>query len=75
MSQGKNNVLEVEGINTTEEHESKLYKVPIKTLHSDTITYINCYEIEEIPSEAVLPDYDCYGDFCHKLKYHPRMIY
>ena len=67
--EGEKVVIEIEGINDPDNpviYETKLYQVPIKTL-SGEIIYIECYGLNSIATEAVLPSKEDYWALCKKF--------
>ena len=58
--------LKVEGINTVKEIDSKIYWVPIADKWGK-LHLIQCYGLDKIASDAILPEQESYKDLCNKF--------
>ena len=58
--------LKVEGINTVKEFDSKIYWVPLKDKWGK-LHLIQCYGLEKIASDAILPEQESYQNLCRKF--------
>ena len=58
--------LKVEGINTVKEIDSKIYWVPIADKWGK-LHLIQCYGLDKIASDAILPEQESYNDLCSKF--------
>ena len=56
-------ILKIEGINTTEVINSKIYQVPIRDKRG-TLHTIECYGLQEIARDLPLPDMENYKELC-----------
>ena len=63
---GHNVAVEIEGINNIETYQTMLYKVPIKTLAGEIVT-VECFGLDSIASNAVLPNKKDYEILCEKF--------
>ena len=58
--------LQIEGINSVKEIDSKVYQVPIRD-KSKVKHLVECFGLDSIASDAILPDPDSYEDLCRKF--------
>ena len=60
---GEDIVLRIEGINSTKEIQTKIYKVPIWD-KKQKLHVLECYGLKNIASDSVLPDVESYKLLC-----------
>ena len=65
--EGTNVTLEIEGINTTERIDSKVYQVPVRD-KGGKIHFIECYGLSEITKSSPLPNPEVYEKICKSLQ-------
>ena len=70
---GTNVTLEIEGINTTERIDSKIFQVPVQDKVGN-IHKIECYGLNEITKASPLPNHEAYKNICKSLQIDPSTV-
>ena len=70
---GEDIVLRIEGINSTKEIQTKIYKVPIRD-KKQKLHVLECYGLKNIASDSVLPDVESYKLLCKNFNVSPSQV-